>query len=97
MTGLTGLKEQVPDVVIVDYHLDQERTGLQMLDDLRKHWNRQVRGLLITADRSEEVRHEAAVRHCEILCKPAKPAALRRFLIGAALHNRAGYDVGASP
>lgn len=74
-----------PDVVLLDYHLDGGRNGLDFLDDLRQESGRAVRALVVTGDRSEAVRKEVRARGCEILSKPIKPAALRRFLGSEAL------------
>ncbi|MFC4843306.1 NahK/ErcS family hybrid sensor histidine kinase/response regulator [Bradyrhizobium sp. GCM10023182] len=85
-----------PDVVLVDYHLDGERTGLDFLDDLRQTSGRGTCALVVTADRSEAVRTAAKARGCEVLSKPVKPAALRRFLGGEALSRQFGTKQGAS-
>ncbi|MEY9132555.1 Na+/proline symporter/signal transduction histidine kinase/ActR/RegA family two-component response regulator [Bradyrhizobium diazoefficiens] len=79
-----------PDIVLLDYHLDGGRSGLDFLDDLRQKSGRDVRALVVTADRSEAVRKEAGARGCAILSKPVKPAALRRFLGGEALSRQFG-------
>ncbi|BBO07572.1 MULTISPECIES: hybrid sensor histidine kinase/response regulator [Bradyrhizobium] len=80
----------VPDVVLLDYHLDGGRSGLDFLDELRQKAGREVRALVVTGDRSEAVRKEARARGCEILSKPVKPAALRRFLGSEALSRQLG-------
>ncbi|MDN5005418.1 NahK/ErcS family hybrid sensor histidine kinase/response regulator [Bradyrhizobium sp. GCM10027634] len=85
-----------PDVVLVDYHLEGERTGLDFLDDLRQKSGRGVCALVVTGDRSEVVRTAAKARGCEVLSKPVKPAALRRFLGGEALSRQFGTKQGAS-
>nr|WP_249157508.1 PAS domain-containing hybrid sensor histidine kinase/response regulator [Bradyrhizobium diazoefficiens] len=81
-----------PDIVLLDYHLDGGRNGLDFLDDLRQKSGRAVRALVVTGDRSEAVRNEARARGCEILSKPVKPAALRRFLGGEALSRQFGTE-----
>ncbi|MBB4422908.1 Na+/proline symporter/signal transduction histidine kinase/ActR/RegA family two-component response regulator [Bradyrhizobium sp. CIR48] len=80
----------LPDVVLLDYHLDGGCNGLDFLDDLRQKAGRDVRALVVTGDRSEAVRRAARARGCEILSKPVKPAALRRFLGGEALSRQFG-------
>lgn len=85
-----------PDVVLVDYHLDGERTGLDFLDDLRQRSGCGVCALVVTGDRSETVRTAAKARGCEVLSKPVKPAALRRFLSGEAMSRQLGTKQGAS-
>ncbi|MBK1842115.1 hybrid sensor histidine kinase/response regulator [Azospirillum sp. YIM B02556] len=79
----------LPDVVCVDYHVGNGQTGLAVLERLRELWDRPVKGLLLTADRSEAVRAEAERCGCGVLYKPVKPASLRRFLNGAALQTAA--------
>ncbi|OKO76513.1 PAS domain-containing hybrid sensor histidine kinase/response regulator [Bradyrhizobium sp. AS23.2] len=85
-----------PDLVLLDYHLDGERSGLDFLDDLRQKSGHDIRALVVTGDRSEAVRGEARARSCEVVSKPVKPAALRRFLGGEALSRRFGTKQGAS-
>ncbi|SMH33439.1 PAS domain-containing hybrid sensor histidine kinase/response regulator [Azospirillum agricola] len=87
--ALAALDGALPDVVCVDYHVGGGLTGLMVLERLRELWDRPVKGLLITADRSEIVRAEAERAGCGVLYKPVKPASLRRFLNGAALQTTA--------
>lgn len=79
-----------PDIVLLDYHLDGGRNGLDFLDDLRQKAGCDVRALVVTGDRGEAVRKAARARGCEVLSKPVKPAALRRFLGGEALSRQFG-------
>ncbi|AFL50724.1 Na+/proline symporter/signal transduction histidine kinase/ActR/RegA family two-component response regulator [Sinorhizobium fredii] len=90
-TALANCNGLVPDLALVDYHLDGT-TGVEVLDGLRKHWGREVRGLVITADRSEEVSAKAKALGCEVMAKPVKPAALRRYLDAVALLKGAGLQ-----
>ncbi len=87
--ALAALDGALPDVVCVDYHVGDGLTGLAVLDRLRGLWGRPVKGLLLTADRSDAVRAEAEQSGCGVLYKPVKPASLRRFLNGAALQAAA--------
>jgi CheY-like chemotaxis protein len=50
-----ALAGRVPDLVIVDYHLDGARSGLDALGDIRRELGISVPALLVTADRSEDV------------------------------------------
>ena len=50
---------QPPNAVLADYHLDREN-GLDLVVALRRHYGQTTPAILITADRSPEVR-EAAV------------------------------------
>ncbi len=68
-----------PDVIIADYHLDQG-DGIAAIRTLRDGLDRPVPAILATADRSPEVRDEAARHDIVILHKPLKPAPLRAQL-----------------
>jgi CheY-like chemotaxis protein len=68
-----------PDVILADYHLD-EGTGLDAIERLRAEIGANVPALLITADRTPQVREAARVRQIGLLNKPLKPAALRAVI-----------------
>src|SRR6185312_10345083 len=54
--AMAAAAESPPDVVLVDYHLDGECTGLDFLDDLGQKSGHGVCALVVTGDRSEAVR-----------------------------------------
>lgn len=68
-----------PQVVIADYHLD-DGTGLEVIADMRARFGNQITAILITADRSAELRAQTAAADIHLLHKPLKPAALRAVL-----------------
>ncbi len=68
-----------PDIVFADYHLDDE-TGFDLIAALRLRFGDEVPAVLVTADRSADVREKAANLDIPILNKPVKPAALRSML-----------------
>jgi CheY-like chemotaxis protein/anti-sigma regulatory factor (Ser/Thr protein kinase) len=68
-----------PDVVIADYHLD-EGDGLASIASLRKRAGAGLPAILLTADRSPEMREAAAALDVHVLNKPLKPGALRALL-----------------
>ncbi|MEP1446658.1 MAG: PAS domain-containing hybrid sensor histidine kinase/response regulator [Paraglaciecola sp.] len=69
-----------PDMLFLDYHLDNGATGIQAAQILRTNWQVNVPGVLSSADRTEEVRNQAIEADLHYLPKPIKPAALKRFL-----------------
>jgi Na+/proline symporter len=71
-----------PDLVLADYHLDGE-DGLDLIVALRARWQRNVPAILVTADRSAEVRARAEALDVPVAHKPLKPAVLR-LLMGQA-------------
>jgi CheY-like chemotaxis protein len=68
-----------PDGLLVDYHLDGGN-GLVAIAELRRRLNRHVPAILITADRSVQVREEAQAEGAHLLNKPIKPASLRALI-----------------
>ncbi|GGC83534.1 PAS domain-containing hybrid sensor histidine kinase/response regulator [Chelatococcus reniformis] len=68
-----------PDVVIADYHLD-DGDGLDAIVALRWKMNHHFNAVLLTADRSPDVRDSALEKNVHVLNKPLKPAALRALL-----------------
>ncbi|MCX2522829.1 hybrid sensor histidine kinase/response regulator [Larsenimonas rhizosphaerae] len=82
--------ETPPDAILADYHLDNEITGLMALDALARELSSDVPGIVITADRTEEVAAEVKGAGCHLLNKPVKPAALRALLTRSLQAGRAG-------
>ena len=73
-------KEAVPpDILLVDYHLD-DNNGLAAITDIRWKYGPDIPAVLITADRSAEVRDAAMSSNVRVLHKPLKPAALRALI-----------------
>ena len=68
-----------PDIILADYHLDGEN-GLEVVARLRERFGAAVPAVLVTADRSTEVRQAAEELDIHVLNKPVKPAALRSLI-----------------
>ena len=68
-----------PHIALVDYHLDQE-DGLAVIAKLRAKAGSDLPAVLVTADRSGEIKKQAENAGVPILNKPVKPAALRALL-----------------
>ena len=75
-----------PDVILADYHLD-EGDGLDAIVRLRWAFNSELPAILVTADRTQEVRDLATSRNVHLLNKPVKPASLRALLSQWASHR----------
>ena len=69
----------LPHLVLTDFHLDDE-TGVELFAHLRKKFGQQLKGALVTADRSEEVKKQAAENDMPVINKPVAPAALRALV-----------------
>jgi Na+/proline symporter/signal transduction histidine kinase len=68
----------VPNGLLIDYHLD-EGNGIEAIVALRERCGN-LPAILITADRSPNVRERARHEGIQVLHKPIKPAALRALL-----------------
>ncbi|MGO6742185.1 hybrid sensor histidine kinase/response regulator [Rhizobium ruizarguesonis] len=68
-----------PDIVIADYHLG-DGTGIAAILHLRRQFGADIPALLITADRTPEVRSEAERYGIAVQHKPVRPAALRAYI-----------------
>ncbi|EZQ14851.1 histidine kinase [Halopseudomonas bauzanensis] len=72
-------RRSAPDIVLADYHLDGEN-GLDAIDRLRQIYGADTPAVLVTADRSTEVRAAAEARGVSVINKPVRPAVLRTLL-----------------
>ncbi|MBR7650990.1 hybrid sensor histidine kinase/response regulator [Brucella oryzae] len=68
-----------PDAIVADYHLLNEN-GLDMIGFARETFQVEIPAILLTADRSKEVRQRAEDENVTVLHKPLRPAALRSLL-----------------
>jgi len=76
------------DLIIADFHLDGTERGDGAIRAMRERAGRPVPGVIITADRSEEVKAILNDAELPVLTKPVKPAQLRalmRTLLGRTL------------
>ncbi|SIS46891.1 NahK/ErcS family hybrid sensor histidine kinase/response regulator [Neptunomonas antarctica] len=69
-----------PDIVLADYHLNESDTGLMALSALYQTWEKEIPALIITADRTDEVKNKIEQSGAQLLTKPIKPAALRAMI-----------------
>jgi signal transduction histidine kinase len=70
----------VPDLLLVDYHLDRGISGLDLAEEMQSLWGIRVPSIVITADHTQDAHTAAIVHGCQVLRKPVKPAALRAVM-----------------
>ncbi|KIQ02283.1 histidine kinase [Agrobacterium tumefaciens] len=75
----TDTEARAPDLVIADYHLD-DGNGIDAVLRLRQVYAKDIPALLITADRTLEVRAQAEKEGIAVQHKPVRPAALRAYI-----------------
>ena len=73
-------QQVTPDLIIADYHLDDNRTGINAISEVRRHCRAPVPGIIVTADHTSAVRLEVKDAGFELLQKPVKPAELRSLM-----------------
>ncbi|RUO18747.1 sodium:proline symporter [Aliidiomarina iranensis] len=69
-----------PDLLFVDYHLDNDEVGVTGIRTLREKWQTQIPAILSTADPDESIREQVVEIQASFLPKPVKQAALLRLL-----------------
>ncbi|BCL70110.1 hypothetical protein TUMSATVNIG1_20690 [Vibrio nigripulchritudo] len=69
------------EMLIVDYHLDNGETGLEMARHVHQNRSRPIPTIVLSANRSEELKHE--VRDCGylLLNKPVSPVRLKATIV----------------
>ncbi len=75
-----ALHGDTPDLILADYHLDDDRDGLELIAEICGDVGRIIPAIVISADQSEALSEEATRRGHAILAKPVKPAALRALM-----------------
>jgi Na+/proline symporter/signal transduction histidine kinase/CheY-like chemotaxis protein len=77
--------DQRPDLLLIDYHLADQQVGTDAIEQIRKHWARDIVAILSTADPNETIREQVIEVGAHFLPKPVKQAALKRLLKGIGL------------
>jgi CheY-like chemotaxis protein len=72
--------DQMPALLLMDYHLDDKVTGLDVIVALRVASGIELPAVILTADYSEEIAGLVRAAGHALLHKPVKPAALRALI-----------------
>ena len=86
-TGLDGALFDIseyqyrPDILLVDYHLDNDENGLDAMDVLGEQLGAKLPGVLVTAESGDELRDLVSERGYAHLAKPVNPARLRNMMM----------------
>lgn len=70
----------VPDVILSDYRLDHGRTGLEVLQQCRLRLGARFIGVIISADRTDDMLDGIKSNGFSFIAKPVKPLKLRAVL-----------------
>lgn len=74
--------DMVPDALLIDYQLDHDESGLDLLDNLVARYG-EIPARIVSADRSAELRQLCSGRGVGLLNKPIDPMLLETFLVSA--------------
>ncbi|OCP05066.1 MULTISPECIES: PAS domain-containing hybrid sensor histidine kinase/response regulator [unclassified Ensifer] len=88
---IEGQPSERPHAIIADYHLD-DGSGIEAIAKLRAHFGEAIPALLVTADRSPEVRAAAERDGVAVQNKPVRPAAMRAWLTQLSTTARAAAE-----
>ena len=77
-----------PQLAIIDYMLDDEVLGPDVLDRLLADWGRGIPAILATAERTDVALEAARSREMDVLHKPIQPATLRASLTALVTRTR---------
>ena len=69
-----------PDVILSDYRLDNDRTGLELLQQFRLRLGQRFEGIIISADRADDMMEGVRSNGFHFIPKPVKPLKLRSLL-----------------
>jgi two-component system, sensor histidine kinase len=81
-----------PRAIIADYHLNGDIDGIEAIGRLRALFQRDLPGILITADQSQPLKERARAADIEYFSKPLKPAQLRAYLNHLAIDATRGAE-----
>lgn len=77
---LIGEGVRVPDLIIADYHLDHRERGTEAIRLIRRHFERDIPAIILTADRSTGIADVVRDLPCELMHKPVRPSELRALV-----------------
>lgn len=87
---------QPPNLVISDYQLLDGKTGIDVIDAVRRKWGRQIPAFLISGFMSPELLRHASSSGLHLLHKPVPPMRLRA-IVSQLLRERSTEESAAPP
>jgi len=76
----TLAKSDEPNLILADYHLDGSLLGTDAIADIRLALHNEIPAIVITADRSPQMKKTVAEAGFGLIHKPLKPAVLRKLI-----------------
>lgn len=72
--------ESPPDIVLADFHLDNDENGLDVLQALNYHWHCPLSAIVISANNSDDLHSMVKQHGYFFLPKPLQPSALHSMI-----------------
>jgi signal transduction histidine kinase len=72
--------EHPPDLIVSDYHLPGGKTGIEVIEALRRKLSAEIPAFLVSGDISPELLREVRAKGHHMLHKPVEPMALRAMV-----------------
>jgi CheY-like chemotaxis protein/anti-sigma regulatory factor (Ser/Thr protein kinase) len=69
-----------PDLIVSDYHLPGGKTGIEVIERLRRAFSAKIPAFLVSGDTSPELLRQARASGYHLLHKPVAPMALRAMV-----------------
>ena len=69
-----------PDIIVSDYRLREQENGIDVIAQIREHYNLDIPAVLVSGDTGPELLREAKAKGLRILHKPVRPAKLRALI-----------------
>ena len=70
-----------PDIIIADYRLQGDTTGIDVVHVVRNRFDNAIPALIISGDTDRSVQFRAEQSDCQLLHKPVQPGVLRESLV----------------
>ena len=70
----------LPDVILADYHLDNQLLGTDAIQDVRDRFGSNIPGIILSAERSSESQQLFSRLGLPLINKPVKPGKLRALI-----------------
>ncbi len=69
-----------PDILLIDYRLRQDRTGLEAIEQLQRRFGHSVPSIMVTGERNPDTLHRIEEAGCKVLRKPVSAESLKQAL-----------------
>jgi signal transduction histidine kinase len=81
LMALLAKSDNKPDVLITDFRLRDNQTGMDVIAAVKAHYQQDIPVLIVTGDTDKERIEQMNAGHHQVLYKPVSTAKLRAFLL----------------